>query len=271
MVNMHLYTGGSLVATESSIVAPDFIKLIEEFKPNTISGVPTTYKLAERLGFHYLLGNNIKRITQAGGRLDETVKKRLLSFCLESRSSLYIMYGQTEATARITCFDLTKNPEKIDSVGKPLAGLKIEIDGTPDSQGEIILRGPSVTPGYVGSWNEVLKKSPLDQLRTGDVGYLDAQGFVYISGRLSRFAKINGHRISLDEIERYAQKELSQTCYIVSDDCKIYVVCEVMPNTKITYPNLSHRDLVYCTINGSWPIKSNGKIDYVRMLENLNK
>ena len=44
---MHLYTGGS-VATESSIVAPDFTKLIEEFKPNTISGVPTTYKLAER-------------------------------------------------------------------------------------------------------------------------------------------------------------------------------------------------------------------------------
>ena len=114
------------------------------------------------------------------------------------------MYGQTEATARITCFNLRTNPQKIGSVGLPLDNLLIEINDQDKftKVGRICVRGPSITSGYISDCSELIAEPVNRILDTGDIGYLDEEGYLFITGRSSRFCKINGKRYNLDVIEK---------------------------------------------------------------------
>lgn len=131
------------------------------------------------------------------------------------------MYGQTEASPRMSYFDLTKYPEKIGSIGKTLKNSKFEI-----SKDEIVFYGENVSLGYAKNLND-LKKGDINKgkIKTGDLGYKDTNNFYYLTGRKKRISKLFGLRINLDDIEKFLKKRKLDTKIIINDD-KISVVCK---------------------------------------------
>ena len=120
------------------------------------------------------------------------------------------MYGQTEATARISYVPFEKLNDKFGSIGIPIPGGKMSILDSngefvkkPYKIGEIIYEGPNVFLGYAKNLN-TLKKSlnQIKLLKTGDIGYFDDENFFYIKGRNDRTIKLHGNRINLDELQR---------------------------------------------------------------------
>jgi acyl-CoA synthetase (AMP-forming)/AMP-acid ligase II len=122
-------------------------------------------------------------------------------------AEFFVMYGQTEATARISCLPPEYLNEKLGSAGRPLDNLDVQIvdeegrELPPGQTGEIWVRGPSVCCGYLDSPEESLRKFHDGWLKTGDLGELDEDGFILIRGRKSDFIKIRGIRVSLAEVE----------------------------------------------------------------------
>ena len=128
------------------------------------------------------------------------------------------MYGQTEASPRMSYYELTKYPKKIGSIGKPIKGTKFEI-----LKKELIFHGKNVSLGYATNFKD-LKKNDINKgkIHTGDIGFLDKDGFYYLTGRKKKISKIFGLRIDLKDIEN----TLNQKNYNVKalvDDKKIKI------------------------------------------------
>jgi acyl-CoA synthetase (AMP-forming)/AMP-acid ligase II len=118
---------------------------------------------------------------------------------------LFIMYGQTEATARISYVPPDHLPRKIGSIGIAIPGGRLSLaaaEGSGD-HAELVYEGPNVMMGYAeGPSDLALGDVQGGVLRTGDLGIVDAEGFHSVVGRLKRFAKLFGRRISLEDVER---------------------------------------------------------------------
>jgi acyl-CoA synthetase (AMP-forming)/AMP-acid ligase II len=122
----------------------------------------------------------------------------------------FVMYGQTEATARIAYVPPDRLPEKLGSAGIAIPGgrLRVDPDGTesdrggPPTPGEVVYEGPNVMLGYADGPADLAAGDELHGvLRTGDLGYLDDEGFLFLVGRSKRIAKVFGLRVNLDEVE----------------------------------------------------------------------
>jgi acyl-CoA synthetase (AMP-forming)/AMP-acid ligase II len=145
------------------------------------------------------------------------------------------MYGQTEATARISYVPFETLGEKINSIGKPIPGGEIKIYSgkkeitAPDTEGELIYSGNNVMMGYANNREDISKKDELRGiLYTGDLGFKDEDGYYYITGRLKRFIKLFGLRVNLDEIEKMIENKfnVSAACYGNDDSLKVLLQLE---------------------------------------------
>ncbi len=225
VVNSTLKAGGTLLFPKGMMMQKSFWEYLEEEKVTMLSGVPYTYEVIKRMRILERPLRDLRILTQAGGAMSLSMKQYLLEE-VERRKrkgqevELAIMYGQTEATARMSSFFLNRYPHKINSVGQAISGGKFTIKA-PDSEGkgEILYQGRNISWGYAWSWRDLTEevlgvKKRNGCLYTGDIGSLDEEGFLYVTGRKSRFVKVRGYRISLDEL----QKELSQ-------ELKSQVVC----------------------------------------------
>jgi acyl-CoA synthetase (AMP-forming)/AMP-acid ligase II len=182
----------------------------------------------------------------------------------------YVMYGQTEATARMTILPWNKLPEKLGSVGLPIPGGRITINGTGPA-GEVTYSGPNVMMGYANERADLALGDVLGgQLRTGDNGYLDQDGFLFIAGRAKRDAKVFGLRINLDEVEALLRAR-GPTAVIGGPDC-LLVFCEygneevfgAIRKELAATLKVNHQALQFFRV-GQLPITSNGKIDYAQL------
>ena len=220
------------------------------------------------MNYLYIREPYIKKVTQAGGALDTATQLEILDIC-SSLKDFYIMYGQTEATARIACFNLRENPNKIGSVGLPLNNVSIEImDKDKHTMiGRIFIKGPSVTTGYISNCAE-LESEPISRtLDTGDLGYLDKDGFLYLTGRSSRFCKINGKRYNLDVIEQEYNSKNSNKINVVSDDNFLFLFStESILKSSLKISGI-HPTLIKVIRLKSVPLKPNGKVDYSSLLQ----
>jgi acyl-coenzyme A synthetase/AMP-(fatty) acid ligase len=147
----------------------------------------------------------LRRFLQAGGGLAQERISEMRE--LFPQVKLYIMYGQTEATARISCMDPDRWNEKPGSVGLPLDNLSVSImdeqeNAVPTGQiGQLLVRGPSICSGYFNDPEETRRVFSGGWLRTGDLARRDEDGFLWIEGRAGSFLKIRGTRVSLAEVE----------------------------------------------------------------------
>ena len=177
-----------------------------QFGCTTFAGVPTVYNvLLRRSNIRRVALPRLRRFLQAGGPLaPERINEMRASFPL---ARFYVMYGQTEATARISCMDPERWEQKSGSVGRPLDNLLVSIvdehgSVLPVGQvGELLVKGPSICSGYLNDPEETHRVFCDGWLRTGDLARQDEEGYLWIEGRKAAFLKIRGTRVSLAEVE----------------------------------------------------------------------
>lgn len=169
---------------------------------------------------------SLRYLTQAGGRLGRELAEEFNAICEEKGIRLIVMYGQTEATARMSYLPWEDAGRKAGSIGIPIPGGKFElvdangqlIDGA-DVVGELVYCGSNVTPGYAKSRMDLAKPDEnKGVLYTGDMAKRDEDGFYYVVGRKKRFLKIFGNRVNLDEVENLLKKEGIENACTGQDD-----------------------------------------------------
>jgi acyl-coenzyme A synthetase/AMP-(fatty) acid ligase len=233
VINTHLYCGASLVCTNETMAQRQFWDIFRRHACTSFAGVPYNYQMLMRFGFKTMSLPSLRTMTQAGGRLGEEVKKHYLQVAVEKGLSFFVMYGQTEATARISYVPPMRLGEKLNSIGIAVSGGRLFLrdgDAALDEvgvEGELMYEGPNVMLGYAESRACLGKGDELQgQLATGDLARRDDEGYYYITGRLKRFLKVFGLRLNLDEIERTLEDEFR--CHVACSgiDDKLVVVIE---------------------------------------------
>jgi acyl-CoA synthetase (AMP-forming)/AMP-acid ligase II len=206
VLHTHLYQGGSIVFDRRFMFPDKVLQAAAQFGCTTFAGVPTVYNiLLRRSDIRRVSLPNMRRFLQAGGGLARERVDEMRALFPKVR--FYVMYGQTEATARITCMDPGRWQEKEGSVGQALDNLTVAIvdeNGTPVAKnqvGQLMVKGPSICRGYFNDPEETLRVFKDGWLKTGDMARQDADGFLWIEGRAGSFLKIRGTRVSLAEVE----------------------------------------------------------------------
>jgi len=206
IVHTHLYQGGGVVF-DSRFMFPDkVLQAINTYGCTSFAGVPTVYNiLLRRSHLGSIALPDLRRFLQAGGSLaPENVK------AMRDRvptAKFFVMYGQTEATARISCLPPERLSEKLGSAGVALDNLAIRIVDDNGQElangqtGEIQVSGPSVCAGYLDDPEATQRKFDRGWLKTGDLGLRDNEGYIWIKGRTGEFMKIRGVRVSFAEVE----------------------------------------------------------------------
>ncbi len=198
VLNSHLLAGATVVFPGASIVRPRFWEAMREHACTSLAGVPYTYTILSRIGFEDIALPDLRTLTQAGGRMEPETVLRFGRQMIERGGRLVVMYGQTEATARIAYVPPDRVLDKPDRVGLPVprGGLSLADDG------ELLYEGPNVMLGYAGRRADLASDDVnRGRLATGDIARVDDEGFYSIVGRKRRVAKLSGQRVNLDELE----------------------------------------------------------------------
>ncbi len=222
--------GGKLVCTNSEVMQKEFWREMERFGYTSLAGVPYVYELFARLGFLKKDYPHLRYLTQAGGRLNKELLAQFAQYAQEKQLDFFVMYGQTEATARMSFLPPAQLIDKLGAIGKPIKNGQFTID--PESS-ELHYNGPNVFGGYAEGQADLAHFDPPKSLATGDLARQDQDGYYYITGRLKRIVKLFGIRINLDEVEhlltsQFPGKEL--VCIGSSD--KYISICYVDPNVQ---------------------------------------
>jgi len=232
IINTHLFKGASIILTEATLMEKPFWNLIKDCEATTFGGVPFIYEMLKKLRFEKIQLPKLKYLTQAGGKLSQEMIEEFAKICSLKPIKFYVMYGQTEATARMSCLPDKYLPEKAGSIGFPIPGGRFWLEDSKgkvieeeDTVGEIIYQGKNVFLGYANGSDDLSKGNENNGvLRTGDLAKFDREGFYYIVGRKSRFLKVFGHRVSLDKIEELvASAGYECVCGGADDKLRVFV------------------------------------------------
>lgn len=275
VINSVLTTGAMTVLYNGSVIDPGFRALVEDNQVTSIAGVPYTYELLERSGFLDDLPRSVKSLTQAGGRLPAVHAMRVYDCARAAGARLSMMYGQTEATARMACLDPDDLPSHIDCIGKPIPGGRFELRDPETGKraldrGELVYVGPNVMMGYAHEPLDLVRGPELDCLRTGDLAERLTSGNYRVTGRISRFVKLFGRRIALDEVERMLADESIQA--VAAGDDALLVVAVENPESIIAAEQAIARRIAlppdqFVVIEApAMPRLRSGKLDYQALL-----
>ena len=248
VVTSHLAVGGSVVLTDASVVDPCFWSAVRDHRVTTLSGVPHTFEMIGRLADDVLCAPSLRRVTQAGGRMAPDAVERLALHGVRRGWDLVVMYGQTEATARMAYLPPAGALETPASVGVAIPGGHIRLDPRSDADpgvGEVVYAGPNVMMGYATNAEDLSRGFDIDELRTGDLGRFDGAGNLEIVGRLNRLVKVHGKRIDLDHLAGELRVGAdSQTRIHVTGDDEGVVVATLDPSVAEPSTDLEMVDRV---------------------------
>ncbi len=232
VINSHLLQGATILLTDKSLMEKDFWSFIKEEKASSLSGVPYTYEMLKRLRFFRMDLPSLRTFTQAGGKMGVELTREFAEYAQVNDKRLFVMYGQTEATARMSYLPAELALSKAGSIGLPVPGgvfRLIDVDNREitgsDVEGELVYEGANVSLGYADSGEDLGKGDENNGiLYTGDLAKRDSDGYYYITGRKKRFIKLFGNRINLDETEGLLKKMLQDcACIGVDDRMAIYI------------------------------------------------
>ena len=232
IVNSHLLAGATVILNEHPLMSREFWELLKREGATTFGGVPYTYQMLDKLRFSRMDLPSLRYITQAGGRLGEELHQKFAEACAEKGIGFVAMYGQTEATARMSYLPACHALEKIGSIGVAIPGGEFSlidddgsVIGVAGIDGELVYSGPNVTLGYATSRADLAKGDERGGvLHTGDIARRDEDGFYYITGRKGRFLKVYGNRVGLDELEALLGRAgVIAACTGSDDHVKVFV------------------------------------------------
>jgi acyl-CoA synthetase (AMP-forming)/AMP-acid ligase II len=280
VLNTHLAAGATLVVESGGLVHRAFWDAVDRYGVTSLACVPYQFEMLRRLRFDPAAHPSVRTLTQAGGRLKPDRVRDFYDRMSAVGGSLFVMYGQTEAAPRLTTLPAAQLPAKLGSVGPAVPGGRLSVrldDGTettePGVRGEVLYRGPNVMLGYAETADDLTRGDECGGLlETGDLGHLDADGYLYIDGRLKRFGKVFGVRLNLDDVEAMVPARYGPAA-AVSGDEQVVVYVEHDPEGLAT--ELAER------LNLHWsgfavrrvaalPLLGNGKVDY-RVLEHRDE
>ena len=205
VVHSHLLAGASLVTTTASVVDPCFAAAMSRDNVTNLAGVPHTFELLERAGPELVRVPSLRFITQAGGKMRPERVTEWLARTRDWSVDFIVMYGQTEATARIAYLEPGLGERHPGAIGVAIPGGCLEVrpvDGVPVGVGELVYRGPNVMLGYATTQADLADGATIDELHTGDLArFQPTDGVFEIVGRRARFVKPFGLRIDLDAVE----------------------------------------------------------------------
>lgn len=221
VIHTTLLSGGILLMTTHSLMQKQFWDFASEYGATSLSGVPYTYTMLERLKNPWQKLPKLTTLCQAGGALSVSAIRRVGRLCEESGRRFFVMYGQTEASPRLSYVPPPRCVEKAGSIGIPIPGVSMSIE-----EGELVCRGENIALGYAENSADLLLGDDFQGvLYTGDLGFADDEGYFYLTGRRNRFVKLYGNRVSLDECERLLTERFPQlNCACVGMDDRL-VIC----------------------------------------------
>lgn len=277
VINSHLTVGGCVLLTDDSVAQEGFWQRAEKERATSFAGVPFTFEILERIGFRSRRYPYLRYLTQAGGRLSAEMVKLYAEWAASQDKQFFVMYGQTEAAPRMAYVPPAQLRGNAECIGVPIPGGSFELrrdDGTletrPDQPGELVYRGPNVMMGYAEQASDLALGKLVNELRTGDLACRKANGNYYIAGRMSRFVKIVGKRISLDEIERWLEQQGAPAAVGGSDEVIAVAVARHGNPAELKQRLLQRFGLpamaVEAAVLDPLPTLASGKIDHRSVL-----
>ncbi|HED4876758.1 TPA: AMP-binding protein [Stenotrophomonas maltophilia] len=281
VVNSHLLAGATLLLTAESVVSRSFWDFFRQHEATSFSGVPTHYEMLKQFRFERMSLPSLQTMTQAGGRLAEPTIQWFHDLAVQRNQRFFVMYGQTEATARIAYVPHETLASKIGSVGIAIPGGLLSL---VDEQGQVIeragdvgelrYRGPNVMLGYAdGPHDLALGDSQQGVLSTGDLARFDDDGYYYVVGRLKRMIKVFGNRFGLDEMESTLRADGWDAVMTGRDDLIVAVLarsdgdaCERLRQEIAARYKLNPVAVRVLSVD-TIPLSSSGKILYADLLQ----
>ncbi|MCH9728879.1 MAG: AMP-binding protein [Actinomycetia bacterium] len=221
VVHSHLLAGAAIILTEKSVTDAGFWDLFRRHRGTTFAGVPYTFELLEQVGFTSMDLPHLRYLTQAGGRMPPERVREFAELADRQGWQLFVMYGATEATARMAYLPPDLAHDRSTAIGRPIPGGSFSItavDDWPDGTGELVFRGPNVMMGYAHQPPDLALGATLNELPTGDIARRGHDGLYEIIGRRSRFMKTYGLRIDLAQLETTLRTRGIPALCIESDD-----------------------------------------------------
>ena len=236
VVFSHLYVGATILITDLSMTDKAFWTFIKERKATSFTGVPYSFDVLRLMRFFRMDLSDLTLLTQGGGKMPLSLNLQFAEFARDNGKRWIATYGQTEGTARMAYLPPEYAIEKVGSIGKAVPNAELSlidengnVIDTPNTEGEMCYKGKNVTLGYALQKEDLLLGDERNGfMRTGDLAYRDDDGFYYIVGRIGRFLKLYGMRISLDECEQIIKSTYPIECACVGTDEKmtIYITDE---------------------------------------------
>ena len=230
VLHSHLAAGASVLIAGKSILDPGFVGDLRRNRCTNLAGVPYSYELLERIGFRDEELPDLRFMTVAGGRLSPELVSRYHAHLSRREGRFFVMYGQTEATARIAFVPPERLADNADSIGTAIPGGELSLVDdsgrtieTEETAGELVYRGPNVMMGYASARPDLGRGVDLSELPTGDLAMRDHCGLYRIVGRLRRISKIAGRRIAHDGLEQ-ALAAHGIVAAVVGDDRAVLAV-----------------------------------------------
>ncbi|CRK60887.1 Long-chain-fatty-acid--CoA ligase [Alloactinosynnema sp. L-07] len=277
VLNSHLVRGATVVVEPTGVMGRPFWQAVEEHKITSLAGVPYHYEMLRRLRFDPAKYPSLRTLTQAGGKLRVELVTEFNAKMVAAGGRMFVMYGQTEAAPRMATVPAERLADKLGSAGPALPGGAFSVrtdDGTettePGVTGEVLYRGPNVMMGYAESAAELADGDQCGGvLATGDLGHLDDDGYLFITGRLKRIGKVFGNRVSLDDIEQIVGGTVAAVA--AGDKVVVFIEGADRDTAKAAAKTLAER--LHLHVTGfdvrsvdALPLLPSGKIDY-RSLE----
>jgi long-chain acyl-CoA synthetase len=206
VLQTHLFVGGSLFLDNRFAFPRVVVEALAAERCTGFAGVPLTFEIIRRqVNVSSIALPQLRYLTQAGGAMaPDTIAWVRRAF---HPTKLFVMYGQTEATARLSYLPPDRAEEKAGSIGIPIPGVELRVvdergsELPPGTVGHLVARGGNVTQGYLDEPEETAAILHDGWLWTGDLAYRDRDGFLFHQGRSKEILKIGGHRVSPVEIE----------------------------------------------------------------------
>ncbi|WP_035478709.1 AMP-binding protein [Gelidibacter mesophilus] len=232
VIHSHLKVGAAIVFTKSAMTDAKFWSLLKESSPTVLTGVPYSFEILKKLRFFRMKMPSLRILTQGGGKLSKELYDDCLQYAENNNVEFIPTYGQTEGSARMTFVEPFMSTSKKGSIGKAIPGGMLSIIDDQgyesfegEAAGELVYRGPNVTLGYANSLEDLnLDDDRHGILHTGDLVERDADGYYFIVGRKSRFLKLFGIRVALDEIEKLINDSFELDCACGGNDQKMIVL-----------------------------------------------
>ena len=284
LLNTHIASGATVVLNNRFMYQADVVNQMIQEKVTSFSGVPSTY--AYMLNRSPLSScrdklHHLRYCSQAGGHMAKATKIALRKV-LPDHTEIVIMYGATEAAARLTYLNPDYFVSKIESIGKPIKDVAIRIldkndTEVPDGQeGELVASGHNIMSGYWKAPEDTARVLNSKGYHTGDIGYRDTDGFLFVKGRKDGLLKVGGHRINPTEIEDYllATDLIIETAVVGLPDNLLgtRLIALAVTKEKTTTPRVilemcanglpSHKHPDAIIITRALPKNPNGKIDH---------